>query len=252
MVGGAKGAVYEWIQRRNYRRFDAVVAVSGALHRTTLSDGVPGDRLHLVPNAWGGLLSPLSRSEARRLLDLEEAGPVLGWVGRMIPVKGGDVFIQALRRLRTPRPTVVMIGHGSEEGALRRSAQQEGIGESVRFYPQITDAARYFSAFDAFVLSSRSEGLPLVLLEAMAAGVPIIATRVGGVPEVVSDQEAVLVPSDDPDALAEGIRATIEDPASARRRVELSTEKLRSSFAFDPWLDRYEEIYQRLLDRRAS
>jgi glycosyltransferase involved in cell wall biosynthesis len=251
MVGGAKGAIYEWIQRRNYRRFDAVVAVSAALHKTTLADGVRPERLHLVPNAWGGLQSPLSRAEARRLLGLDEATPVLGWVGRMIPVKGGDVFLDAMRLLPEPRPIAVMIGHGSEEEALRRSAQRWGIGEAVRFYPHITDAGRYFAAFDAFVLSSRSEGLPVVLLEAMAAGVPIIATSVGGVPEVVGEGEAVLVPSEDADALAAGIRVMFDDPASTHRRVASATERLRTSFAFDPWLERYEKVYRRVIGGKA-
>ncbi|HEX9844172.1 MAG TPA: glycosyltransferase, partial [bacterium] len=92
MVGGLKGAFYEWIQRLNYRRFDGVVAVSTALRDRTLAEGVRPDRLHRIPNAWGGLYQPLPRADARRALGLPLDATVIGWVGRMIPVKGGDLF----------------------------------------------------------------------------------------------------------------------------------------------------------------
>jgi glycosyltransferase involved in cell wall biosynthesis len=138
------------------------------------------------------------------------------------------------------------------EESLRRSARELGLSDTVRFFPQITDAGRYFTAFDAFVLSSRSEGLPVVLFEAMAARAPIVATRVGGVPEAVGDGEAVLVPSEDPGALAEGIRTTLADPVSTRRRVEQATARLNSAFSFELWLDRYERVYRGLIERRAS
>jgi glycosyltransferase involved in cell wall biosynthesis len=170
----------------------------------------------------------------------------------MIPVKGGDVFLEALRHLPEPRPVAVMIGHGSEEDLLRRNVRAFGLSDSVRFYSQITDAGRYFSAFDVFVLSSRSEGLPLVLLEAMAAGVPIVATRVGGVPEAVTEREAVLVPSEDPSALAEGVIEALREGEATKQRVEAATARLDRSFSFEPWLDRYEEVYRRVTQPRSS
>jgi glycosyltransferase involved in cell wall biosynthesis len=108
----------------------------------------------------------------------------------------------------------------------------------------VRDAGRLFAAFDLFVLSSRTEGTPIVLFEAMGTGVPIVATRVGGVPDVVSPAEAVLVPPDDPLTLAGEIRAVYRNPAGARERARRARERLLRDFSIAPWLGRYEAIYR--------
>lgn len=252
MVGGLKGAFYEWIQRTNYRRFDAVVAVSAALRDTTLADGVKQRRLHLIPNAFGGLRKPLPRADARRRLDLDANATVIGWVGRLIPVKGGDIFLDALHRLPSPRPVVAMIGHGREAEALAQQAKELGLESVVHFYPDVTDADRLFSAFDALVLSSRSEGMPLVLLEGMATKVPIVATRVGGVPEAIGNEEALLVPPEDPTALANAIQDVLHNPQAARLRALKAETRLSTAFSFARWLDCYEEVYRTVLERAPA
>jgi glycosyltransferase involved in cell wall biosynthesis len=244
MNGGLKGAIYEWMQWTNYRRFDAVVAVSAALRDRTLAEGVVQERLHLIRNAWGALSSPLPRAEARQRLGISRDAVVIGWVGRLIPVKGGDIFLDAVRRLPEPRPVVAMIGHGIEAQALARKAHELGVADAVRFYPDIADAGRYFAAFDAYVLSSRSEGLPVVLLEAMAARVPIVAARVGGVPEAVTPDDALLVAPEDPDALAAAIMEALRDPVAGAVRARNAARRLDEEFSYDPWLDRYEDVYR--------
>jgi glycosyltransferase involved in cell wall biosynthesis len=249
-MGGLKGAFFEWLQRRNYRRFDAVVAVSRALRDAALDDGVRPDQLALIPNAWAGLREPMAPAEARRLLGLGDDDAVVGWVGRMIHVKGGDVFLEAIRRLPEPRPTCVVIGYGPEEKRLRRRAADLGLGNCVRFHPDIRDAGRYFPAFDTYVLSSRSEGLPLVMLEAMAAGTPIVATRVGGVGEALSESEGRLVPSEDAPALAKAIRNSLADPDESARRADKAMSRLAREYGLDSFLDRYERVYLNLAERR--
>jgi glycosyltransferase involved in cell wall biosynthesis len=251
-TGGLKGAFYEWLQRRNYRRFDAVVAVSRALSDSTRADGVAADRLHHIPNAWGGLYRPLVREDARRELDLPADATVVGWVGRMIPVKAGELFLEALHRLPQPRPIGVMIGHGSEADRLRRRAAELGLGPAVRMYSAITDAGRLFPAFDTYVLSSRSEGIPVVVLEAMAARTPIVATRVGGVPEMVGEQDAWLVPPGDAEALARAIAASLADREAAAQRVERAARRLATEFGVDRWLDRYEAVYRSVVLATAN
>lgn len=246
MIGGLKGAFYEWLQRRSYRRFDAVVAVSRALHESTLRDGVRPDRLHLIRNAWGGLYDPVPRAEARRLLDLDPDEPVIGWVGRMIPVKGGDVFLDAVARLDPPRPTIVMIGHGIEHDALRERAARAGIADRVRIHSNILEAGRLFTAFDTYVLSSRSEGLPIVILEAMAAGTPIVASAIGGIPDALGDAEAWLVPPGEPQPLADAIAESLRDRAAALSRAAAARHRLETEFSVESWLVRYEEVYQGL------
>ncbi len=247
MVGGLKGALYEWMQRVNYRKFDAVVAVSEALERTTLNDGVRRERLHMIPNAFGNLRSPLDRAEARHALGIDLQATVIGWVGRLIPVKGCDVFLDAVAQLPAPRPVVAVIGHGIEAAPLAQRARALGLENTVRFYENVTEADRLFSAFDLFVLSSRSEGMPLVLLEAMAAQVPIVATRVGGVPEAISEAEAYLVDPENPAALATAMKEALADGAGARQRASRASLRLSTVFAYDRWLDRYEEVYRAVL-----
>lgn len=247
MAGGAKGAVFEWLQRMNYRRFDGVVAVSRQLHERALADGVPASRLHLVPNAWRPRTEPLERSAARRALGLDDTTDVVGFVGRFIRVKGADLFLEALARIPEPRPLGVLIGYGPEEARLRQMASERGLGSSVRFYSDVPNAAPYFRAFDTWVLSSRSEGLPIVILEAISAGVPIVATTVGGVTEVLGDDAAWLVPPEDPAALASAIAASLRDRAGALERAGRASRALEIDHSVEAFLDGYELVYRQVL-----
>lgn len=245
--GGLKGAFFEWLQRRTFRRFDAVVAVSSALKDEVLADGVAEHRLHCIPNAWGGYrrVEPLSHSAARRALELDPGASVVGWVGRMIPVKGGDILLQALGRIpEAERPVGALIGYGPEADSLRGMADELGLLPWVRFYPDIRDAERYFAAFDTYVLSSRSEGLPIVILEAMATGTPIVATRVGGVPEALEEEHAWLVPPEDPAALAIAVSESLRDRSAASDRARRASRRLQTHFGLDAFLDRYERVYR--------
>ncbi|HET9947367.1 MAG TPA: glycosyltransferase [Longimicrobiales bacterium] len=246
-TGGLKGAAFEWLQRRNYRRFDAVVAVSKALHATTLADGVRPDRLHLIPNAWASHREPLPREDARAALELPHDAAVVGWVGRLIPVKGADVFLRALARVDEPRLIGALVGYGPEEPRLHRLAEELDLGERLRFYPSIRDAARYFPAFDTYVLSSRSEGLPIVILEAMSAATPIVAARVGGVPDALGDDDAWLVPPEDPAALASAIEESLRDRPGALERARRAQQRLREGFSLEAFLDGYERVYEQVV-----
>lgn len=247
MQGGAKGKLFEWLQRKNYRRFDAVVAVSRQLQERTLADGVRASRLHLVPNAWQPRREPLERSAARRALGLDDAADVVGWVGRFIPVKGADIFLEALARIPEPRPLGVLIGYGPEAERLRQMASERGLGSSIRFCSDVRDAAPFFRAFDTYVLSSRSEGLPIVMLEAMSAGVPIVATTVGGVPEALADGAAWLVPPADPAALASAIAELLRDRAGALECARRASRRFENDYSVETFLDRYEQVYRQVL-----
>jgi glycosyltransferase involved in cell wall biosynthesis len=105
------------------------------------------------------------------------------------------------------------------------------------------------AAFDGFVLSSRTEGTPIALLEAMAAGIPTVATAVGGVPDVVSSREAWLVPSESPERLAGAIGELLASPTGAAERGRAARERLLQERGPGPWLDRHEALYRSLLDR---
>jgi glycosyltransferase involved in cell wall biosynthesis len=242
--GDWKNRLYERLQRRVYRRFDAVVAVSRPLAAELVGAGVPPSRVHVVRNAWWESAPPLDRESARRALGLPSDRFVIGWVGRLSTEKGPDVLVDALLHLSGLPVMASVIGNGVERAALEARANALGLNGCVRWQGCAPEAARLFSAFDVFVLSSRTEGTPMVLFEAMAAGVPIVATPVGGVPDVVSPAEAMLVPADNPAALAAAIRAVYQAPAAAARRASAARTRLERDFGVAPWLERYDVIYR--------
>lgn len=244
---GGRTRLYEWLQWRTYRRFDAVIAVSTRLRETALSRGVRENRVHLIRNAWPGGVSFASREAARRELGLSPREVAVGWLGRMIPVKGADVFLRALAEPGGPQVTAVLIGDGSERSRLESLAAELGLGTRVRFVGAIEGGARLLPAFDAFALSSRSEGTPIVLFEAMTAGVPIVASKVGGIPDVVGEAEAVLVPPEDPAALADGLRLLLEDPSAAGSMAQRALRRLEKDFSTAAWLERHEQLYHALI-----
>lgn len=241
-----RARIYNWLQRAVLRRFDAVVAVSRALAEAAVRDGVPQDRVHLLPNAWTDDADSADRVSARRALGLTPDGFVVGWVGRLIRVKGGDIFLKALAMLSDLPLSAAIVGDGPERAALESQAASLGLRERVKFVGQVANAAPLFSAFDLFVLSSRSEGSPITLFEAMAAGIPIVASSVGGVPDVLSETEGRLVPPGDPIALSQAIRAVHSDVGEAEQRAAEARRRLTSDFALEPWLARYEDIYRRI------
>ena len=249
--GGGKNRVYEWLQRRAFRRFEAVVAVSRPLAEQIQATGVPGNRLHVIQNGWVPEASVLSREDARRALGIDDSCFRMGWVGRLTREKGGDVLLHALRRLSDLPVRVSILGTGRDAAWLRERARRLGVGCRITWHGMVPKAAQLFDAFDLFVLSSRTEGTPIVLFEAMAARIPIVATRVGGVPDVVDETGAVLVPPDDPAALAAAIRTVFSDRRAARGRALRAHERLMNEFATPRWLAAYVDVY-RVVSTRAS
>lgn len=244
--GGRKNRLYEWLQVRAYRQAQGVVAVSRPLSERLERRGVPGPIIQVIPNAW--MAKPaLGREEARRALAASRDGPLLGWVGRLSREKGADVFLEALGLLQDVPWCASFFGVGREQADLEARAAALGIAERVTWHGLVPEAARFFPAFDLFVLSSRTEGTPIALFEAMASEVPIVATSVGGVPDVVSTAEAALVPPEDPRALAAAVRATLADPEAAGRRAEAARQRLQERFSSGPWLDAHERLYRHLV-----
>ncbi|HEX7120379.1 MAG TPA: glycosyltransferase [Longimicrobiales bacterium] len=244
--GGWRNRLNEWLQRRAIRRFDAVVAVSAAMAERLVREGAPADRVIALRNAWAPATSPLQREAARLALDLPPDRFHVGWVGRLSREKGPDVLVDALARLADLPLTASFLGDGPERRRLEDHTARLALHDRVRWHGTIDDAARVLPAFDVFVLSSRAEGTPIALFEAIAAGVPVVATRVGGVPEVLSHGEAALVPPDDPLRLADAIRAVARTPETAAARARAARRRLDHEFALGPWLERYEALYRSL------
>jgi glycosyltransferase involved in cell wall biosynthesis len=246
--GDAKNLLYERLQRRALRRFAAVVAVSRPLVDRLVASGVARDRIHLVPNAYHASGEAIPRVRARGELGLsaDRGDFVIGWVGRVSREKGPDLLIEALGLLSDSSVRVAIIGDGPDRNALEARAAALGLSNRIRWLGIVPEAARRFAAFDCLVLSSRTEGTPIVLLEAMAAGIPIVATAVGGVPDVVSSDEALLVTPGDSAALARAIHLVRSDSAGAAVRAAQAANRLRAERGLGPWLAAYEAVYRQV------
>jgi len=169
------------------------------------------------------------RAEARARLGLPPDAYVIAGVGRLVPVKGFDLLVTALAEVatRVPSTHVVLIGSGAEHGALQARAAALGVADRLHITGSVTDVADRLAGADVLAAPSRNEGMGRVLVEAMALGLPVVGTRVGGIAEVIDDECGVLVPPDDAGALAEALvelglhvarRATLG--AAARPRAE--------------------------------
>ena len=249
--GEFRNRVYEWLDRRAARRMDAVVAVSRPLGDRLVAAGVARDRVHVVPNAYRPRGDFLPRWAAREALGIPHDAIVVGWIGRLTAEKGADVLVDAISFLADDRVIGVFIGDGSDRSKLEALAKARAP-ERTRWLGLLPDASRFLPAFDAFALSSRTEGTPMVVFEAMDAGVPIVATRVGGVPDVLRPQDAVLVDSENALALAGAIQGIIADRSAASKRADSARARLATSYSTGPWVERYHEIYQTIIHRRSQ
>ena len=252
-VGGDwKMRAYEWIQRRAVRHFDAVVAVSASMADALRARGLRPDRLHVVPNAFSVVDPPLPRADARQALGITGDDFRLGWIGRLSHEKGVDVALSALADPRLAGVRLSVVGDGAERGAARALAERLGVAGRVSWHGSLPSAARFIRAFDGLVLSSRTEGTPIVLFEAMSAEVPIVATRVGGVPDMLGDAEAWLVSPERPDELAAAAASLRARPDQAADRARAARARLDRDYALAPWVARYLSIYRSVARRVAG
>jgi glycosyltransferase involved in cell wall biosynthesis len=252
-TGGAwRNRFYEWLQRRSYARFDAVVAVSRRLAIDLAPTGLSRRAAVVLPNAREQTNEELSPESAREELNLSTELFHIGWVGRITREKGPDVLVEALAALGDLNAHVTLIGEGADRRKLEERTRELGIEHMVSWPGEVARASRLFPAFDVFVNSSRTEGTPITLLEAMHARVPIVATSVGGVPEVVSPDEAILIPSENPPALASAIREVHDHPVDAATRAGRARMRLEKDFSISPWIDSYTRIYEQAIKAWSS
>jgi glycosyltransferase involved in cell wall biosynthesis len=244
--GGWKNRLYEWSDRRLLRRFAAVLCVSRAMRERLRGAGCAERILHWLPNAHVPRPA-VPRAAARRALGLPPDGPVVAWIGRLSREKGPDVFVDAMGTMPGPRPLAIMIGDGPERGRIARRIARSRLSDCVRLAGERRDVATLLAGFDALVISSRTEGLPMVLLEAAEAGVPIVAFAVGGVPEVLDESSAWLVPPGDVPGLGRGIRAVLESPGDAERRGARARAIARERFGPESWIEETYRIYAEVL-----
>ena len=236
VVLGARGSDLrrpgDWLSARLTRqallRAAFVITVSEDLKRIATRMGVPADRIQSIPNGCDlDVFFPADRFEARRELGVAAESRVVLFVGRLVEVKGVEVLLEASRLALTRAPSLelILVGDGPSRPRLERQAREK-LGARARFVGPLPPEkiARWMAAADVVCLPSYSEGCPNVVIEALACGRPVVASAVGGVPELVTADTGILVPPGQPAVLAEALREALErhwDPqviAGRRRR----------------------------------
>lgn len=244
--------LYETIDRFHLRFMDHVVAVSEAQADKCRRAGVRPENLTVIHNAIDPerFVDPDPRYRAK--LEKLFRGPkshLIATAGRLSPEKGFDVFIAAAARVVEAQPDVgfVIFGHGALKQVLQQQILMLGLTGSVVLAGFRNDLDRFLPQLDLFVLPSYTEGLPNVVLEACAAGVPVVATEVGGTPEVIQDgQGGLLVPPGDPDALASRILEAIECEDGLSDMGFHGRQRVLESFSFPAQVEAYLGLFDRL------
>jgi glycosyltransferase involved in cell wall biosynthesis len=229
--------VSNWLQRRAAAAYGVTPQ-----HASVIHNGIP-----LPPSTW-------SRASARGVLGILPDDIVIGAIGNVRPAKGYDVLLRAAALLldRNTRVRFLVAGEWSEPlfSELKELQEELGLATAVRFLGFVPNPDRVLAGFDLFVLPSRSEGFSITTVQAMAAGVPVVATRSGGPEEILEDGvTGTLVPANDPQSLAASLEKVIRDPVWAGIMATQAHEVVRDRFTLDRMVQSYERLYEDLINQ---
>jgi len=242
-----------WTYRFKYARTcDAVIAVSDSIRQWAIRCGLPTSKIELIPDGIDippGLPSTAARANARARWGFGESEFLIGHLGAFTPEKGQEVALGALQLLRErlPQARLLLAGEGPTLRDAEISQRCKALGGLVRLCGEIQNLAEFFPALDLFVMPSKSEGLGSSALMAMSYGLPVVASLVGGLPEVVEEaRTGWLIEPSSPAALAQAILAAAGDRARLRQLGLNGRERARQ-FSVDIMVERTEALYCRLL-----
>jgi glycosyltransferase involved in cell wall biosynthesis len=251
--------LYNQLDRWSLRGASLVLTVSAPFREELIGRGVARHRIEIVHNAidpqWASRFrSPQAGRELRAALGIGPDDRVILIAGRLSREKDHEMAVRAVHRLlargTVSHPSLLIVGDGPERKRLQATIASLDMGASVRFTGQVPSAEPYYGIADAAVLSSRSEGSPNALLEAMAARVPVVATAVGGVPEIVSHNEsALLVRAGDCESMARALADILTNESLARRLADAAHARICASYTPAARTQRLSEIYARLAAR---
>ena len=250
---------YHWLtrfaNRATWARQSHVIAVSGEVAQSIAHRLPPSTPVTVVRNGiFVGESTGSWRAEVRQRWSIDLDAPVVGTVAVFRAQKRLDQWLQAARLLaeRDARTRFLLVGDGPKRRELEEITSDAGLSSRVVFAGLQEDVRPYYAAFDVFLTSSQFEGLPLALLEAMAAGLPVVATKVGGIPEVIQEgDQGLLVPFDEPASLAAAVARLLADPPLRERLGRSARERVRREFSVERMASEIETIYGRIAGRTA-
>ncbi len=252
-----KVRVYETLDRVNLRFVDHVVAVSEGQGERVRKAGVPSTRLSVIRNAarLKAFATPDAeyRTKLRGLFGTDTPlSHIVLAAGRLSPEKGFGVLAESAAAVLKANPNTgfVLFGEGVERAKLEARVRELGIAERFQLPGFTPDLDKYLPWADVAVLPSFTEGLPNVALEASAAGVPVVATAVGGTPEFVAEGvNGLLVPSGQPDRIAADVNRLLADGELRKRLGDGGRTRMRAEFTFEAQAEKYAELFTRLVDK---
>jgi len=247
--GKVKLRFHNELNRLGWRKAERIIVMAGFLKERLVAEGVPAKKIRVVHN---GVELDAYRPyyHMRKTKDEVSRGKLrIGYAGRLSKEKGVDVLLQALAELRhfknDLKIEVMVMGEGTERPQLSKLKRDLDLGDTVRFTGFERNIGKVLSSLDIFVLPSRMETFPMVLLEAGAVGVPIIATNVGGIPEMITDgKEGLLVPPESPRAMAEAIMRLMESPELRFTLGEAFHARIARDFTLDSMCQKTLAVYQ--------
>lgn len=251
-------AATRWANRATWRWQTRVVAVSAEV-AGSIGERIGGQvPVRVVRNGIdvdAKTPGETDRVRCRSLLGIPDEVPVVGAVGVFRVQKRFDRWIEVAVAVRKRNPLVrfVLVGDGPLREELERQACESGLGDALIFPGLQEDVTPYLAAMDLFLITSRHEGLPLALLEAMAAGVPVVSTAVGGIPEVVRDGvNGRLVPSGSVETLTSTLCDLLDSPSSRRELACMATETVKREFSIERMAAELDAVYDEVLSGAAS
>lgn len=238
---------------------DKVIAVSDEVRDYQIQHtGIDSEKICVIENGVD-IRRFSNQTEAglafRKEFQIDVDTPLIGIIGRLKPQKDHDNFLNAAAQIKgkIPEARFLIVGDGPLRDELKFKAQALGLESSVIFCGLRQDIPAVLSALNLLVISSKWEGLPVTLLEGMAARCPIVSTAVGGVPNVVADGEsALLVPPEDPSALANACTKILREPALARALVNAGFGRAQQQFSLDAMIQKTLKLYQELLEKHVA
>lgn len=234
----------------SYLPCDHLIAVSGGVRQHLVAQGIHESKISIVPNGIPARAGGLpGRSEIRRALALPEQAHALVTTARLTPLKGVNHSLTAFSRVLSDFPDAVycILGDGECRGELAQLANNLGVADHVRWLGYRQDVNKILGAFDVFLFPTLREAMGIAVVEAMAAGLPIVASAVGGIPEVVTKETGVLVPPADPVAMADAALALLRDPERRQAMSSAAVERTRTEFSAQRMAARTTSVYSACL-----